>query len=171
MRTLLLIFTCKRPKYADTGGRGGQKTVKFCGRPLWMAPKEKIESGALFITLLTFRTSRKIYEGLKHKSNHICYIQTALSPLDTGIMFSALDTTFLDNRFLRFKNILALDNLFSLWVKYFALDNIFSCKITGISRWITCFHIGVHLFRAGKHVFTLKYTFSASENMFLRWTT
>ena len=133
--------------------------------------KEKIESGALFITLLTFRTSRKIYEGLKHKSNHICYIQTALSPLDTGIMFSALDTTFLDNRFLRFKNILALDNLFSLWVKYFALDNIFSCKITGISRWITCFHVGVHLFRAGKHVFTLKYTFSALENMFLRWTT
>ena len=39
MRTLLLIFTCKRPKYADTGGRGGQKTVKFCGRPSWMAPK------------------------------------------------------------------------------------------------------------------------------------
>ena len=38
MRTLLLIFTCKRPKYADTGGRGGQKKVKFCGRPLWMAP-------------------------------------------------------------------------------------------------------------------------------------
>ena len=38
MRTLLLIFACKRPKSADTGGRGGHKTVKFCGRPLWMAP-------------------------------------------------------------------------------------------------------------------------------------
>ena len=33
MRTLLLIFTSKRPKYADTGGRG-QKTIKFFGRPL-----------------------------------------------------------------------------------------------------------------------------------------
>ena len=36
MWTLLLIFACKRPKYADTGGRGCQKTVKFCGRPLFM---------------------------------------------------------------------------------------------------------------------------------------
>ena len=35
--TALLIFACKRPKYAKTGD-GGPKTVKFCGRPLWIAP-------------------------------------------------------------------------------------------------------------------------------------
>ena len=29
MRTLLLIFTCKRPKYADTGRRGVKKRSNF----------------------------------------------------------------------------------------------------------------------------------------------
>ena len=24
------------------GGGGGQKTVKFCGRPLWMTPNQRI---------------------------------------------------------------------------------------------------------------------------------
>ena len=42
MRTLLLIFTCKRPKYADTGG--GAKTIKFCGRPLKTLTKLNKES-------------------------------------------------------------------------------------------------------------------------------
>ena len=36
MRTLLLIFVCKRPKCEDKGG-GGQKTVKLYGLPLRMA--------------------------------------------------------------------------------------------------------------------------------------
>ena len=40
MRKLLLIFACKGKKYVDTGG-GGQKSVKFCVRSLWMAPKLK----------------------------------------------------------------------------------------------------------------------------------
>ena len=39
MRTLLLIFACKRPKFADTGEMGFKKTVKLCRRPLWMAPQ------------------------------------------------------------------------------------------------------------------------------------
>ena len=37
MRTLLLIFACKKAKYADTGeGERVVKKVKFCGCPLWM---------------------------------------------------------------------------------------------------------------------------------------
>ena len=64
------------------------------------------------------------------------------------------------------------------------MDNIFSCKITGISRWITCFHVGVHLFRAGKHVevhlFSVgKHVFALDniilailmDNMLSRWIT
>ena len=35
MRTLLLIFVCERPKYANTGGKGS-KPVKFCGCSLCM---------------------------------------------------------------------------------------------------------------------------------------
>ena len=37
MRTLLLIFTCKRPKYTDIVKRG-LKAVNFCERPLWTWP-------------------------------------------------------------------------------------------------------------------------------------
>ena len=32
-------FACKRPNFADVGGRGGKKMAKFFGRPLWMAPR------------------------------------------------------------------------------------------------------------------------------------
>ena len=37
MRTLLLILPVKGQNMRTQGGQG-QKTVKFCGRPLWMAP-------------------------------------------------------------------------------------------------------------------------------------
>ena len=39
MRTPVLTFPCKRPNVADVGGGGGEQMAKFCGRPLWMAPK------------------------------------------------------------------------------------------------------------------------------------
>ena len=41
MRTLLLIFACERPKYADTVR--SQKTVNIFGRPLWLALKSKLK--------------------------------------------------------------------------------------------------------------------------------
>ena len=35
-----------------TQGGGGKKTVKFCGRPLWMAPRE-----TKIVLLMVLRTS------------------------------------------------------------------------------------------------------------------
>ena len=55
MRALLLIFACKRPKYADTGGKGlynGQiLRTSFKGGPLgdWM--KVQITYNTLTVTL------------------------------------------------------------------------------------------------------------------------
>ena len=38
MRTLLLILPVKGQNMGTQETRVGQKTVKFCGRPLWKAP-------------------------------------------------------------------------------------------------------------------------------------
>ena len=64
MQTLLLIFACKKPKYDDTG-EGVQKTAKFCGRPLWMAPK--------YLGYWEDASSRAIGGGIRfHQSVQAC---------------------------------------------------------------------------------------------------
>ena len=49
----------KRPKYADTGGR---KMIKFCGRPLWMAPYTTPEKPQA--TTVTPEMNEQVYRKL-----------------------------------------------------------------------------------------------------------
>ena len=53
MRTLVLIFACKRPKYVDTGGSGSQETVKFLRTFFMDAPYFYPISFALFKSLFS----------------------------------------------------------------------------------------------------------------------
>ena len=85
MRTLLLIFACKRPKYADTGG-GGHKTVKFCGRPLWMAPnvicKIWIYGWRCDTLLIISIKGREMLSLLKHQEFYDIWFPEVIITLD-----------------------------------------------------------------------------------------
>ena len=81
MRTLQLIFACKRPKFVDTGG-GKSKTVKFCGRPLWMDPKRSLLRifGCLLTRESTHSFTQSKYINLLSRVKYQC-TKSLISPL------------------------------------------------------------------------------------------
>ena len=59
MRTLLLIFALKGQNMRTQGGR---KMIKFCGRPLWMAPYTTPEKPQA--TTVTPEMNEQVYRKL-----------------------------------------------------------------------------------------------------------